>query len=298
MEKTITLNKKRVLNNTLKAGSNNLNSENWAVYHPNGKHMFTCGEKKAKWYLDRDLAFINDENKITLTFTPKGDGYKDDEIFGKSIRKTICVVSGKSYGLQRHHIVPYCYRTHFPPEFKSKNHHDVVLINHKIHSDYERIASDYKDEIAKIYGIGTISELNTKYTKLLRDSSSTYGIPMNLLNSIFNSFGLISEETKIDKLKQISKHTKIPFNKLCSYNYIQLYSIYRYLKEKHEIEKERVRNKNRNDYDHGYQLSLKLDTDDKIEEFIKLWRKHFINTMKPKYMPTGWSVDFKFKTKL
>ena len=292
------MNNNRAINNTLKTGSNNLNNENWAVHHPNGKHMFTCGEKKAKWYLDRDLAFINDDNKITLTFIPKGDGFDDNEIFGKSIRETICVVSGKPDGLQRHHIVPYCYRTYFPDEFKSKNHHDVVLINHKLHSDYEQIASQYKDEIADIYGIGKISDLNTKYTKMLRDSSCTYSIPMNLLNSLFNSYGLISETAKYDKLIQISKHTNIPFKTICSYSYIQLYKIYLYLKEKHKIEKENVKIKNRKIYDHGYQLSLKLDTDKKIENFVKLWRKHFIDTMQPKFMPIGWSIDFKFKTKL
>jgi hypothetical protein len=29
----------------------------------------------------------------------------------------------------------------------------------------------------------------------------------------------------------------------------------------------------------------------KIEEFIVEWRKHFIATVNPKHMPTGWSVD-------
>ena len=37
----------------LQIGSKNHNSENWKVYHPNGKHMFTCGEKKALWYLKK-----------------------------------------------------------------------------------------------------------------------------------------------------------------------------------------------------------------------------------------------------
>ena len=37
----------------LQEGGKNLNTENWKVYHPNGKHMFTCGEKKASWYLEK-----------------------------------------------------------------------------------------------------------------------------------------------------------------------------------------------------------------------------------------------------
>jgi len=65
-------------NNILKAGSKNLNTENWKVYHPSGRHMFTCGEKKAKWYLDRNLAKSIGKKKIALTFSPKGNGFEDN----------------------------------------------------------------------------------------------------------------------------------------------------------------------------------------------------------------------------
>jgi hypothetical protein len=260
--------------------------------------MFTCGEKKATWYLDRDLAYIDGDNKIVLTFTPKGSGFDDNEIFGKSVRENICVVTGRPDGLQRHHIVPYCYRTYFPNEFKSKNHHDVVLINHVKHSEYELEATKFKDEIARIYGIKTIAELNSEYTKKLREISSSTAIPMALIHSLFMSYGLISPRNKIIKLKQISEFTNIPYKTLCSYNYLQLYKIYLYLRDITENEKKEYKLDNRKYYDHGYHLSLKLDSDEKIKEFIKLWRKHFIKTIKPKHMPTGWSVDFRFKTKL
>ena len=103
----------RVRNNILKVGSKNLNAENWEVYHPDGTHMFTCGEKKATWYLDRDLAKRMADGKIILTFKPKGNGFEADEVFGKSIRESICVVTGVDEDLQRHHIVPYCYRIYF-----------------------------------------------------------------------------------------------------------------------------------------------------------------------------------------
>ena len=157
-------------NNILKVGSKNLNSENWKVYHPSGRHMFTCGEKKASWYLERNLAKLIGKKMIELTFIPRGNGFEDNEEFGRSIREARCVVSGLEEGLQRHHIVPYCYRTYFPEIFKSKNHHDVVLINHEIHSQYERQANEYKDEIARIYNVKTIGELNAEYTAKLRET--------------------------------------------------------------------------------------------------------------------------------
>ncbi len=49
----------------LKFGSRKLNRENWSVFHPNGSHMYTCGENKVKWYLSRGLASVSGDKEIT-----------------------------------------------------------------------------------------------------------------------------------------------------------------------------------------------------------------------------------------
>lgn len=287
---------KRKSFNVLKLGGKNLNIENWEVYHPNGTHMFTCGEKKVKWYLEKKLATITGDFKITLAFEPKGIGFQSNEIFGKSIRKNICVVSGVEHDLQRHHIVPACYRTFFPSEFKSKNHHDVVLINHLLHSEYERVATKFKDEIAKIYKIKTISEYNTEYIAKLRESGSVDVMVLSNLLSLFKTHGKVSDAVRFSKIKQISIGTGIPIETVSGYNYIQLYKLYLLISEKHYNDVENFKNNERKYYDHGYHLIKKLDTEKKIIEFVKLWRNHFIETMKPEFMPLGWSIDFRIKT--
>ena len=292
------LSKNRVRNNILKPGSKNLNSENWMVYHPNGRHMFTCGEKKATWYLDRGLAKRMKDGKIMLTFEPRGDGFEDNEVFGRSIREAKCVVTGVEDGLQRHHIIPYCYRTYFPEQFKSKNHHDVVLINHEIHSDYERLATQYKDEIAEMFGVKTISESNIEYTSQLRAAGKENAILLNTIHSLFKGYGKLSEGMIYEKLLSISETTDIPFETVCNYNYIQLYKMYLLLKKEHENDLYIFKQENRKLYDHGYHVVQQLDTEEKIEEFVKLWRNHFIDTMQPLFMPNGWSVDFRIKTNI
>jgi len=292
------LSKNRVRNNILKVGSKNLNAENWEVYHPNGTHMFTCGEKKATWYLERDLAIRTDDGKIMLTFEPKGEGFEDNEIFGKSVREAICVVTGVEDGLQRHHIVPYCYRTYFPEAFKSKNHHDVVLINHERHSEYEQLATLFKDEVAVMFGVKTISESNIEYTGALRAAGKENAILLNTIHSLFKSYGKISDEVKLEKLQSISDNTGIPLKTVCNYNYIQLYKMYLLLKKEHENNLYIFKQEERKLYDHGYHVVQKLDTEEKIMEFVKLWRNHFIDTMQPQFMPIGWSVDFRIKTKI
>lgn len=282
----------------LKKGGKNLNFENWKVYHPNGKHMFTCGEKKASWYLERGLATIINEFSIQLNFNPKGSGFHDNEEFGRHERQPICVVSGSYDELQRHHIVPYCYRSYFTDEYKSKNHHDVVLINQHKHAEYEVFANIFKDEIAKIYGIKTIAELNYEYSMIIREFNSKRSYVLSLLHSLFVSYDKIPYKLIKDKLQITSNELKIDYDFLCNLNYIQLYKLYVILKKKYNDEYIEFKEKYRLEYDHGYQLVNLLDSDEKITEFIKLWRKHFIKYAKPKYMPQGWSINFRVKTNL
>jgi len=290
--------KAKIRNNILKVGSKNLNAENWEVYHPNGTHMFTCGEKKASWYLTRKLAKRMDDGKIKLTFEPKGNGFETNEIFGKSVREAICVVTGSAEALQRHHIVPYCYRTYFPEKYKSKNHHDVVLIQHEKHSEYEVKATKYKDVIAEEFGVRTINEFNMEYTSKLREVGRDNAILLNTIHSIFKTYKKVSREIRLEKLQQISDGTGIPIETVCSYNYIQLYKMYLLLKEEHGNIMYEYKNSNRQQYDHGYHVVQLLDTEEKIENFVKVWRRHFIETMQPAFMPLGWSVDFRIKTNI
>jgi len=292
------ISKAKIRNNILKLGSKNLNAENWEVYHPNGTHMFTCGEKKAAWYLDRDLAKRTTDGKIMLTFEPKGNGFETNEIFGKSVREAICVVTGVDDGLQRHHIVPYCYRTYFPDQYKSKNHHDVVLINHERHSEYERQATLYKDVISKMYNVKTITETNMEYTSKLREIGKPNAILLSTLYSLFKTYGKISQQVKLEKLQTISEGIGLPFETICNYNYIQLYKMYLLLKEEHVKKQFEFKQNHRQEYDHGYHMVQKLDTEEKMVDFVKLWRRHFIETMNPQFMPNGWSIDFRIKTNI
>lgn len=292
------ISKNQYNNNILKIGSKNLNTENWKVYHPTGRHMFTCGEKKAKWYLERNLAIKVGNKKIKFTFDPKGNGFSDDEEFGRTARETRCVVSGLTDGLQRHHIVPYCYRTYFPEKYKSKNHHDVVLINHEKHSEYEKLANLFKDKIAHIYGVKTITEYNLEYTANLREIGKKYVIILNSIHSILKGYNKLPQNIIHQKLLFISDEIGISFNEFSKYNYIQLYKLYLIIKDIHYAETYKFKVDERKFYDHGYHVVKQLDCEEKIMEFVKLWRQHFIETMKPKYMPKGWSIDFRIKTKL
>lgn len=285
-------------NNILKLGGKNLDLENWFVYHPNGRHMFTCGGKKARWYMDRGLAEEIGDFEIKFNFEPNGLGYEDDEDFGRSVREVRCVVSGEEESLQRHHIVPYCYRSFFPTEYKSKNHHDVVLMNSDKHSEYEKEADKFKDAVARMYGIKTIGEYNGAYVKALRDISKDSALLMSKIAVMFKRHGVLPRETILDNFKYISRRIDLDYDFLCTLNYIQLLKLFQILKSENEAKLYEFKKKHKKYYDHGWHLVKKLDTDEKIFEFVKLWRTHFIETTNPQFMPDGWSVNFRHKTKL
>ncbi len=90
----------------LKSGSRKFDTnDNWKVFHPNGKHMFTTSKRKADWYLKKDAAVIVGLNEIQLLKLPKGEGFAANEIFGLLPRVNRCVVCGSEDNLQRHHVV-------------------------------------------------------------------------------------------------------------------------------------------------------------------------------------------------
>jgi hypothetical protein len=132
----------------------------------------------------------------------------------------------------------------------------------------------------------------------LREAGKDNSILLNAIHSIFKCYGKVNEEIKLEKLSFIAEHINVSFDTLCKYNYMQLYKIYLYLQVLHEKEIYDFKAANRMLFDHGYHVVQKLDTEEKIEEFVKLWRNHFINTMQPQFMPNGWSVDFRIKTKI
>lgn len=266
---------------------------NCKVYSPSGNLMFLCVEKKANWYLNRvddnsgqpiakeichinpvlnflmTIFFIKPKGKrVQLLFQPKNEGNLGDK-YALSQKENRCVITG-SYDLElltKHHITPYCYRTHMPEIYKSANSHDVVPIMDEKHYEYEREADKLKEKIAKMYnapleGVSTIDH--------------------TLFYAIKSAVALKNHEDKMPK-QIVDAHkekiraytgrknvTQSILDNLTSIDY-----------------KEAVRAKS-----HGEIVVEKLikEGDEAIQDFVEMWREHFIKYAKPKYMPKHWDV--------
>jgi exonuclease 3'-5' domain-containing protein 2 len=242
---------------------------NCRVFSPEGTLMFLCNRSRVDWYLKRDLCIITQTSphiEATLTFQPNGLGYANQDDFYFSPRENKCVSCGNDdYSiLTRHHIVPTCYRKWMPREYKSHNCYDVVKLCRECHDEYETEAQELKFKIADDLGVeifkrmANISTIKGYANTLL---SHLIKLPDDIFNKMYNS---VSEYINKKYL-----------------GYDDLESI---LSMKYS--------------EHPNYKSWGLECIEKVEcidEFIIMWRKHFIEYMQPKYMPDGWEVDKNMK---
>ena len=110
--------------------------------------MFHCNNQKALWYLNRGLVEIvtHDPPTLQLKFLPGGPGHVGDDYY-LTPKINRCVVCGGTNGLNRHHVIPSCYRRYMGLDIKSHSYHDVLLMCLDCHEAYEVEANRLKQEI-------------------------------------------------------------------------------------------------------------------------------------------------------
>lgn len=244
---------------------------NKKIYHPDGFLMFRCGDDKLDWYVSRGLAKkVGDDAQ--LLFAPKGMGYFQDEYL-LADKSNICVVCGHSEELEltRHHVVPYCYRVHFPLVYKEHNHYDVLPLCRKCHDIYEHsYAFQLKEELAGRYDAplnGVFDVINLDYNRAVARAfviqKQGDKLPANrkqlMLDFITKYLGRIPTN---DDLHLLAKKPKL---NICDIKIT-----------------------------HGKLVVSKIEN---LDEFVRMWRNHFITTMNPKYLPAGWTISGKVKRK-
>lgn len=212
--------------------------------------------------MKRHLAFILDDNTIQLRFETKGPGHKGDDFYLNQ-KLNQCVVCGKTEFLTKHHIVPYCYRKHLPENIKSHASYDVVILCMDCHHEYEKNAFNLKKQICAEAGIsvaGVGDVLNFEVVQAMK--------AMNALTSNH----VIPQERR-----QVLNDT-----------------VFCYYKRDLSLEEQQAelkvlfRKRKRKEYKTSGQHIVENLTD--VEEFVKRWRTHFIETMQPRHLPDGWTI--------
>ncbi len=233
---------------------------NCTILAPDGQPLCGTSYKRLKWYLSRGLATSESETTIRLKFEPTGRiGAK----YLLSDKDNICVCCGNKKKLTRHHVVPYVFRKFFPYEWKLWSIHDIVLLCERCHDRYEVEADKLK------------KKLGQKYGARFNDSNRTDPVAYRAISA---GSALIKYSHIIPKHQQ-----ELLLNALRKYY------------KKDEITAEDIAN--------SPKISPTVKDDDfipygkfivskvKIEEFVVLWRKHFLEHAKPKHLPKFWDVN-------
>jgi len=240
---------------------------NWLMLNTDGSQMCRCAMKRAKWYLDRDLADIVSEDPptIKLKFKPNGPGNQNDD-YSLAPKQNICVRCGTDDDLTKHHIVPIMYRQFFPLEIKGRSSHDIVVICVDCHIQYEDEALKLKQQISV--------EMTGHHMKTVRVDSSARDIErVSRLSSSLKYHGdKIPADRRQQMLDTITKFLgKVPDDEdLDILREASTYCI--------------------KSHDPGKAIVEKILEANKLEEFVIRWRQHFIDVAEPKYMPAHWGI--------
>lgn len=239
---------------------------NCQILSPEGILMFRCDEKRLNWYLKRNLAEVVSTNPLTakLKFKPKGLG-NHNKPFGLTEMNNICVVCGTQNFLTRHHVVPACYRKNFPLKIKSHNFHDVLSVCVNCHESYERKADQLKKELSILYNAPINGELQTN-SDLVKFSKIAYTLLSSQISNIPKSrVEFLKNKIKVKfGIKRLTKSSLFKISKL-------------------KLVTSRT---------HG---KMVMDKVEDIQQFVEIWREHFVDNNDCKFLPKNWNIKTKIQ---
>lgn len=239
--------------------------QNYRVLSPEGKLMFRTSKERADWYLSRNLAKVveNDADGavLQLLFEPKGPGNIDDPFFEQKMENQ-CVVCGTLEDLTRHHIVPFCYRRLFPDDLKANASYDVMPLCVECHCAVERHAAQFKNELSKEYN-APFGEGITYNREL--------GSVKNAASAMLKYRDMIPLPRQEELVARMENYLGRPPH---TDDIIELADANCYNFENFRT--------------HAELLFSRLTN---LEDFVFRWRKNFLETMKPQFMPNHWTWD-------
>lgn len=240
--------------------------DSFEVQDPRGKILFLCDKKKIRWYIKKNLVTKITDTTFRMINEPKGPGNVNPYFLERL--ESRCVVCGVKEKLSKHHIVPYQYRKVLPDDYKNSNHFDVLCVCIDCHERYEKKATKLKEDIHKEYNV----PLNGNPC-----SNKTVVAINGILYKLKEEGQNLSNEAIESLLKNLRKYVgyNITFEEAIVMDF-------------HDIEA--------NNY---YEMrdSIFMDkwlvSGKSYEDFILMWRQHFIDTMKPKFMSSNWLDHYK-----
>ena len=286
--------------------------DNILMQDPDGNALSTISLKKANWYVNKNLAdwieqatesqeqsnknnSQQEQSIIRLRFEPNRRVVDPDQAqYHVTAKANQCVVCGagadqdQGHGI-RHYVVPFCYRTLFPDEYKTHLSHDVVLMCIDCHVYAEQcsqrrrkqlekavqradpttalphIIDRHKQTVAK-QALALLRRINQMPAARIAECQASvrdfHGLSSDDDNNNNNNNAPLS--TELLQTTAAMSYTRPNPTYIASATLVVeplLAAIY----ERHD--------------------------DGPLAAFVRDWRTYFLQTSQPRYLPKGWSVD-------
>lgn len=250
--------------------------DNCLLEAPDGEILCTCDKKKADWYLSQKLGTLvaDEPYTVRLNFEPAGRAVGEVGKYYTLAKENQCVVCGHQDAYIRKNVVPREYRRHFPVVMKSHTSHDVLLLCPDCHQTSNISDLLVRCKLAKLCDAPmTGEEGGVKFIEIpkLRQLRSA-------ARALLNNSYKIPEKRQEDLRQQILNHfppgTEITEELLKTAADIDIVEeVDNYCSHGQKVVKEYIENLGG------------------LVELEKLWRRHFLDTMKPRFLPEFWSVN-------
>lgn len=233
--------------------------EHVKMFHPDGTLMCCTSIKRAKWFINKELAhWITTNKEFQLNFVPAGYGKSSNPFYTQEY-DNCCVCCGRRDNLNKHHVFPRVFRKHMPIMYKSSTSYDVLPICLDCHEEYETEGNKLKASLAQDFlGIKKLeaptdeAKINIKILRARK-----------FLENLDENFQMVRN----------GKVIRPPENVIKKYQLLASMEIHT------------------QNADHwGKMIMDKVLFKKEEQKFVELWRQHFLDTMKPKHMPMHWHV--------
>ncbi|XP_041071015.1 exonuclease 3'-5' domain-containing protein 2 isoform X1 [Carcharodon carcharias] len=247
--------------------------DNCFLHAPDGQPLCTCDRKKAQWYIDKGIGELISEDPfvVKLKFEPSGRPESQEDYY-LITKENLCVVCGKRESYIRKNIVPHEYRRHFPIQMKDHSSHDVLLLCTACHATSNYYDNVLKQQLAEEFNapIGCEESIRLLEDPVRRQVRSG-------ARALLHADSL--PEARREELQSVLKA------------FYGMETLTREILEEGASLETRIFNENY--VPHGLKVtqSCAIGGLQALMSLEKRWRQHFLDYMRPRHLPSLWSVD-------
>lgn len=246
--------------------------DNCVLQAPDGEPLCTCDYKKARWYMDKGLGneISEDPLIVRLNFEPAHRPILDSQYYIQA-KDNACVVCGSKESLLRKNVVPREYRRNFPDVMKHHISHDILLLCVQCHQ------------------LSNLRDLDFRYMLAAE------------CDAPFESHEVTKcrEDPVLRRIKSAGRALRRSREKLPKDRVVALEQILKDHYEVSSLTQEQIDEAveldtkiyNADFVPHGQKVVDHYKRNGGLISFETKWREHFLETMRPKFMPALWSVD-------